>query len=187
MDDLFNLFADVDKPSADSLFVVHNDCVEKMSVAEIFDAQRYTDFKAVSYVSSPKFFAEVIKDFQTVTFILGIDNSENLSKFSDGISNYFESGESVNFFYNLPDKVKDSLIEERLQIRYGKQGVMIHDKIYLMANEKTSEYRVIIGSANFSNSAFNRDNFNFENVRVDDSKKLYDLYLARFNICLNRP
>ena len=186
MDDLFNLFADVDKPSADSLFVVHNDCVEKMSVAEIFDAQRYTDFKAVSYVSSPKFFAEVIKDFQTVTFILGIDNSENLSKFSDGISNYFESGESVNFFNDLPDKVKDSLIEERLQIRYGKQGVMIHDKIYLMANEKTSEYRVIIGSANFSNSAFNRDNFNFENVRVDDSKKLYDLYLARFKYLLEQ-
>ena len=185
MDDLINLFADVDKPSADSLFVVHNDCVEKMSVAEIFDAQRYTDFKAVSYVSSPKFFAEVIKNFHTVTFILGIDNSENLSKFSDGISNYFDSGKSVNFFNDLPDKVKDSLIEERLQIRYGKQGVMIHDKIYL-ANEKTAEYRVIIGSANLSNSAFNHDNLNFENVRVDDSKKLYDLYLARFKYLIEQ-
>ena len=106
MDDLFNLFADVDKPSADSLFVVHNDCVEKMSVAEIFDAQRYTDFKAVSYVSSPKFFAEVIKNFHTVTFILGIDNSENLSKFSDGISNYLDSGESLNFLMICPTTSK---------------------------------------------------------------------------------
>ena len=63
---------------------------------------------------------------------------------------------------------------------------MIHDKIYLLANEATENYRVVIGSANFSSSAFNSENKNFENVRIDDSKKLYDLYLNRFNILLQQ-
>ena len=181
---LLDLFAEVDKKFNDSLFVVHNDCVEMMTVVEIFDAKRYTDFKAVSYVSSPKFFSEVVKDFQTVTFILGIDNSENLTKFSNGLSAYLDSSDSVNFFNDLPDEIKNSIVKDNFQIRYGKPGVMIHDKIYLMANEKTADYRVVIGSANFSKSAFNPDNLNFENVRIDDSKKIYDLYLARFKYLL---
>lgn len=143
-------------------------------------------FKTLQIFSSPKFFSEVVKDFQTVTFILGIDNSENLSKFTDGISNYLDSTDNVKFFNELPDEVKNSLVEDRLQIRYGKPKVMIHDKIYLLANEKTSDYRVVIGSANFSNSAFNSDNLHFENVRIDDSKKLYDLYLTRFKYLLEQ-
>ena len=61
-----------------SLFVVHNEVEEKMTVEEIFDAKKFSDFRAVSYVSSPKFFAETVKDFQSVIFILGIDNVDNL-------------------------------------------------------------------------------------------------------------
>lgn len=186
MFNLLDIFAEADKKSNDSLFVVHNDSVEMMTVADIFDTKRYTDFKAVSYVSSPQFFSEVVKDFQTVTFILGIDNSENLTKFSDGISAYLDNRDNVEFFNNLPDEVKNSIVEDNFQIRYGKPGVMIHDKIYLLANENTSDYRVVIGSANFSKSAFNPDNLNFENVRIDDSKKLYDLYLIRFKYLLEQ-
>lgn len=186
MAEMLSLFGEIDKLSPNSLFVVHNSSVEQMTVAEIFDAERFTDFKAVSYVSSPKFFSDVIKDFQSVTFILGIDNSENLSKFKDGITDYVDSSEQVKFFNELSDDLKNSLVEERVQIRYGRQGVMIHDKIYLLANTKTGDYRVIIGSANLSNSAFDSDNLNFENVRVDDSKQLYDLYLSRFNYLLEQ-
>jgi len=63
---------------------------------------------------------------------------------------------------------------------------MIHDKIYLLANEETEDFRVIIGSANFSTSAFNSENKNFENIRIDDSKILYEIYLERFNYLLQQ-
>ena len=179
-----NLFETVGKISPESLFVVHNSAVSKMKVSEIFDTNRYNDLKAVSYVSSPKFFAETVKGFQSVIFIIGIDNVDNLNKFSDGVSAQFDSEENIKFFNELPDETKNFVIEDRIIIRYGKPGVMIHDKIYLLANEETEDYRVIIGSANFSTSAFDSENRHFENIRIDDSKNLYEIYLARFNYLL---
>ena len=183
---LIDLFDAVEKISLNSLFVVHNSAVTKMKVSEIFDAKRYTDFKAVSYVSSPKFFAETVKDFKAVTFILGIDNVDNLNKFSDGLSARFKSDDQIKFFNYLPNETKNLVVENNIKIRYGKPGVMIHDKIYLLANAETEDFRVIIGSANFSTSAFNSENKNFENIRIDDSKILYEIYLERFNYLLQQ-
>ena len=173
-----NLFEEVEKVSPESLFVVYNSAVTKMQISEIFNTQRYNDFKAVSYVSSPKFFAETVQDFQAVTFIIGIDNVDVLNKFSDGVSAQFNSDEQIKFFNALPEETKNFVVEDKIKIRYGKPGVMIHDKIYLLANEENGDYRVIIGSANFSTSAFNSENRNFENIRIDDSKSLYEIYLA---------
>ncbi len=181
-----NLFEEFEKVSLESLFVVYNSAVSKMKVSEIFDTNRYNDLKAVSYVSSPKFFAETVKSFQSVIFIIGIDNVDNLNKFSDGVSAQFDSEENIKFFNELPDETKNFVIEDRIKIRYGKPGVMIHDKIYLLANEETEDYRVIIGSANFSTSAFDSENRHFENIRIDDSKNLYEIYLARFNYLLEQ-
>jgi len=96
---LDNLFSEVEKP--ESLFVVHNDVEEKMTVEEIFDAKSFIDFKAVSYVSSPKFFAETVKDFQSVIFILGIDNVDNLNKFSDGLGAFTDAEDRIKFFNDL--------------------------------------------------------------------------------------
>lgn len=179
-----DLFSEVEK--SESLFVIHNEVEEKMMVDEIFDTSKFTDFKAVSYVSSPKFFAETVKGFQSIIFILGIDNVDNLNKFSDGLEVFVDAEDRIKFFNDLPDQTKALICKDKMQIRYGKSGVMIHDKIYLLANEETENYRVIIGSANFSASAFNSENKNFENIRVDDSKKLYDLYLKRFNYLLQQ-
>ena len=183
---MINLFDTVEKVSSDSLFVVYNSAVAKMKITEIFDSKRYTEFKAVSYVSSPKFFAETVKGFKSVIFILGIDNVDNLTKFSDGVSENLKSNDSVKFFNDLPDETKNLVVEDNIKIRYGKPGVMIHDKIYLLSNEKTGEYRVIIGSANFSTAAFNSENHNFENIRIDDSQNLYEIYLERFNYLLQQ-
>ncbi len=185
-DNSMNLFESVEKIPLNSLFVVHNSTVKKMKVSEIFDAKRYKDLKAVSYVSSPKFFAETVKNFQSVIFILGIDNVDVLNKFSDGFSALFNSEENVKFFNELPDETKNLVVDDKIKIRYGKSGVMIHDKIYLLSNEETGDYRVIIGSANFSTSAFNSENLNFENIRIDDSKNLYEIYLERFNFLIKQ-
>lgn len=185
MNGSINLFEKFEKTSADSLFVLLNGAPVKMTAREIFDARRYTSLKAVSYVSSPRFFAETVKNFESVIFILGINNVDNLNKFSDGVSAMF-STERIKFFNELPDDTKNLVIQNNIQIRYGKSGVMIHDKIYLLANETTDDYRVAIGSANLSADAFNPDNYNFENVRVDDSKDLYQIYSERFNYLLKQ-
>ena len=54
----------------------------------------------------------------------------------------------------------------------------IHDNFFLLANEETKRYRVVIGSISTSPD-------DFANFRVDDSKELYDLYLQRFDFLLS--
>ena len=161
--------------------MLYNEEPAQMTLEEIFDSRDYTDFYGISYVASPSFFAKIIKDFRSVNFILGINNIDTLNKFSDGFSSYLDNSPRVKFFNKLPDETKDLIIADSVKIRYGKPGVMIHDKIYLLSNVETNDYRVIIGSANLSNDAFNFHNQNFENIRIDDSKKLYDIYMNRFN------
>ena len=175
------LFDGSTKDEVNSLFILYNGEPVQMTLEEIFDSKEYTDFCGISYVASPSFFAKIIKGFRTVNFILGINNIDTLNKFSDGFSSYLDNSPRVNFFNKLPDETKDLIIADNVKIRYGKPGFMFHDKIYLLSNAEANGYRVIIGSANLSNDAFSFHNQNFENIRIDDSKKLYDIYMERFN------
>lgn len=165
-----------------SLFVVHNGRPEFIEAEKIFDASVYDTLYGVSYVSSPKFFFERIKDFNDVKFIVGIPDSEYMEDFQNSVVTLIADAEKgVNFFNELPPLIKNKVADNALQIRCAKPGLMFHDKLYLLANEKENRYRVVIGSANFNPAAFDPANANFENVRIDDGKALYDIYLARFN------
>ena len=176
-----SLFDEEQKNEVNSLFVLYNEEPVQMTLAEIFDTKSYNEFYAISYVASPRFFANIIKGFKSVNFILGINNIDTLNKFTDGFSSYLDNSPRVKFFNDLPNDTKELIIANNVKIRYGKPGVMIHDKIYLLSNKEANDYRVIVGSANLSNEAFDFHNQNFENIRIDDSKKLYDIYMERFN------
>ena len=163
------------------LWIVLNGMKKELDITEIFDAQKYEELYAISYVSSPSFFSKHTKGFLKVAFILGINDNANLEKFKDGIAliDSLNIEEKISFWNGLDEETRQQVIQNRLDIRYGTTNVIIHDKIYLLKNDKTKEYRVIIGSANFSNSAFCGKN-QFENIRIDDDKKLFDLYMERF-------
>ena len=157
-----------------SLFVLYNNLPVTMTEREIFDSQKYDTFHGVSYVASPKFFADMVKDFQKVVFIIGIPDSDVSNSFAQGLENILMQPEGgIEFFNQLPVAAKTRVADDAMQIRYGKAGVMIHDKIYLLSNAATGEYRTIIGSANMSLSAFGQENRNFENIRIDDGQELY--------------
>jgi len=144
------------KSSDQNLFVIHNNIETKMTVEEIFD-NNFTDLKIVTYKISPSFFNDVVKNFQTVMLIIG-DKKINAEIFQD----------------------------KSIKIKITKSK-LIHDKIFLLANEDRKNYRVVTGSANFTNAALNvaSKEHNFESIRIDDSKSLYDLYLQRFNFLYN--
>ena len=163
------------------LWIVLNGMKKELDITEIFDAQKYEELHAISYVSSPSFFSKHTKGFLKVAFILGINDNANLEKFKEGIAliDSLNIEEKISFWNGLDEESRQQVIQNRLDIRYGATNVIIHDKIYLLKNDKTKEYRVIIGSANFSNSAFCGKN-QFENIRIDDDKNLFDLYMERF-------
>lgn len=185
--DQMNIFGLTDNETEDLiepgyLLVVLNNQKQQLTIEEIFDCSKYNEFYAISYVSSPSFFSKYTKGFEKVSFILGINDNANLEQFASGIAlnAFIDMDSRISFWNGLADESKEQINNNRLDIRFGDTDVIIHDKIYLLKNEAASAYRVVIGSANFSNSAF-AGKKQFENVRIDDDKTLFDLYMERFN------
>lgn len=165
-----------------SLFILYNGKPVNFTTEQIFDFEEFDKFYGVSYVSSPKFFSEIAKNFEEVNFILGIPDSEISGKFIAALNNILSEPENGALFFNsLSSSSKNKVINGALNIRYGRAGVMIHDKIYLLSNENKNKYRVIIGSANLSVSAFDNENKNYENIRIDDDKEIFDIYKKRWD------
>lgn len=83
-------------------------------------------------------------------------------------------------------KAKDMVVENNLDIRYANVGNIIHSKLYLLDNYKTGAKRVIIGSANLTESAFSNQISQYEEVMVFDDNDIYETYLQRFRILQNK-
>lgn len=175
--DIFSAAAEPEK--APSLFVIKDgEVATEMTMQDIFDAETFDVLDAVTYVSSPSFFQKHTKGFSKVNLILGIDNSDLLESFARELSRkeQLEIEKRCRYLLDADEETQEKILSGRCQVRFGKIGVMIHDKIYLMKNDETKKYRVVIGSANFSQSAFSSENKNYENIRIDDDEKLYRIY-----------
>lgn len=171
-----------DEKCLDYLFILKNNRQVKLGLEDIFDYKRYDEIYAITYVSSPSFFSKYTKNFAKITFVVGIDDSENLEKFTRGIplKNFLDVDYRIEFWNNLDEDIKNKLNQRKLDIRFGNIDVIIHDKIYLLKNSLNNETRVITGSANFTQNAFANDK-QFENIRIDDNnEELFNIYFERF-------
>ena len=83
----------------------------------------------------------------------------------------------IRFMTDADEATQKKIAEGSCRLHYGEVGTMIHTKLYLLCNESTEEYRVITGSANFSEAAFSTENKNYETIRIDNNK---DLFLTDF-------
>lgn len=182
-EDQISLFGETLEQEVSSLFVVMNGkTVGKMEVGEIFDASVYDEFFAVSYVSSPKFFSKTTDGFHRIDFILGIDKSEMLEKFQRAVSwtKKVDVASRIRFMTDADETTQEKIANGSCRLHYGEVGTMIHSKLYLLRNEATGKYRVITGSANFSEAAFSTENKNYEIIRIDDDKDLFLTYKEQY-------
>lgn len=156
------------------LHIVHNDRVfhgEPFSLFEGFD-----ELRLITYVSSPEFFFEKIKGFRRVVAIFGEEETARVFYQLDPLieERFIAPAESDH-------EILKALDEGRIELRYMRTGERIHSKIYILKNA-LNELRVMLGSANFTSSAFgNRGQF--EELIVYDSSynpTLCELYLNRF-------
>nr|WP_295974228.1 phospholipase D family protein [uncultured Bacillus sp.] len=83
----------------------------------------------------------------------------------------------IELFQSLPEDIQELLKQERYQIRYSKKYNPIHSKLYLMDGLKDT--RVMVGSANFTDTAFSQRK-QFEELLVFDNSPLFDIYSQRF-------
>lgn len=159
------------------LNIVKDNKPTSMSIQQLFDPNVYEEIKAVSFVASPNFFFSTVRDFKKVTLIFGIEDSEVSNSFATGLAPLLDIEKRIEFFSSLPQNIQEHLRTENFSIRYSKQGNAIHSKIYLLRG--SDENRVIIGSANFTQTAFNNKK-QFEEIIVFDNSPLFEVYEKRF-------
>ena len=164
--------------------VINGKSVDKV-YSDLFDYEKYNQMYAATYVSSPQFFSKIAEDFDKVQIVLGIDKEEVNEAFAEGTSEIILN-KGVEFFKSMNKRAKDMVVENNLDIRYADIGTIIHSKLYLLDNDKTGAKRVIIGSANLTESAFSSKISQYEEVMVFDDNKIYETYLQRFRVLQNK-
>ena len=181
-----DLFSLMDKnPIKNPCCVVINGKCEDISWTELFDASKFDTIKCATYVSSGAFFEKSISDFSNVTIIIGIEKGDVKRAFDESIRARMY-GEGDKLFGNLSKECKERIIKKSFNIRYSLSNSIIHSKFYLLSNSLTGKNRVIMGSANLTESAFSNNIKQYEDVLVFDDSEYYEIYNNRFTAILEQ-
>lgn len=157
------------------LHILHNDKPFKSEPLTLFDGN-FTELRVVTYVSSPEFFFDRVKKFKKVIAILG--EEESAREFYQ-LDPTFE--ERFILSAESDPQVLEAIANGVIELRYMKAGERIHSKIYILSDVQGNT-RVMVGSANFTSSAFSNRG-QFEELIVYDSSynpSFCDAYIKRF-------
>ena len=171
MDSLFS-----QENSKQYLNIFYNDEKYLGNVKELFDSKKFDRLLICTFVSSPKFFFKETKEFDSVELLLGIEDSQNAQKY------LLDPKYTDDFFKSLDKTTLDKIATNKVTIRFTTIGTTIHSKIYIQQNSKTKETRVMMGSANYSATAFGNKK-QYEELLVYDSvynQKFTDQFLQRY-------
>ncbi|MDQ0254129.1 hypothetical protein J2S74_001502 [Evansella vedderi] len=160
------------------LNIVKNNKVVEMGIEELFDTNQFLELKAVSFVASSRFFFSTTKNFKRITLILGIEDGAVADSFVSGLAPLLDIEDRLKFFDSLSEDIKEKIRNDKFIVRYPQLGNPIHSKVYLLKGEEST--RVIIGSANFTETAF-KNKKQYEEILVFDNSPLYEVYEGRFN------
>ena len=167
---------DTPKESKRYLNIIYNDERYEEDVEKLFDATQFDTLHICTYVSSPKYFFTQTKDFDEVELLLGIEDNDNAQKY------LFDPKYTSDFFKSLDKTTLKKIAENKIRVRFAGIGSMIHSKIYILSDSKVGKTRVMIGSANYSLSAFGSSK-QYEELLVYDSEynaKLTEFYKQRY-------
>ncbi len=167
------------------LHVIKDNHLVNLTVDQIFDFKRYNVLHAITFVSSSKFFFDISKEFEEVKLILGIGDGNVSDAFKQGIMPLIDIEERINLFNIAPKSIKKKIRDNSYVIRYSKNGNPIHSKIYLLENNDNGENRLVLGSANLTDTAFNNTK-QYEEVLIYDNSPLFDIYTKRFKDIYNQ-
>lgn len=158
--------------------VLYNDEPYLGSIEELFDPGLFDTIQICTFVSSPKYFFKQTAKYQNIELLLGIEDTTNAEKFM------LDTQYTSSFFGSLNKDTLSKIASGAISVRFTKTGTTIHSKIYIQTNTKSSQYRVMIGSANYSYKAFGGQN-QFEELLVYDSdynEKMTSYFLKRYEL-----
>ncbi len=165
-----------------TLHIVHDGKVrEDMSIEEIFDSDKYNQFTGVTFSVSPNFINQYLQDFEEVTIVVGIPEQRvqvavnEAAKNLQGKVRSILDNDPVELYQGLSTQIKKKLVEKSIKL-YIPLGYVIHSKFYLLKNTETGDTRLIMGSANLSDQAFNSATNQFENIHIFDNTPMTAIY-----------
>lgn len=168
-----------------TLHILHNEQAVDMSIAEIFDTNRFDTFQGVTFSVSPKFMNTYLEGFKTVQLVVGIperhvqraanEAATHLKSKIEGILN----NEPAEWYQSLSTPLKAKLSDKAVQLLVPV-GCVIHSKFYLLRHSQTGETRVIMGSANLSDQAFHAGSNQYESILILDNHPIYDAYATYY-------
>jgi hypothetical protein len=137
----------------------------------------FDEFRAITFVSSPKAFFNFAKNFKKTILIIGIEDNDILKNFVHQIN----PDSNIDFFKDLDMDTLEKISRADIEVRYASLGKMIHSKIFIFKGKQVQ--RLMIGSANLTESALSNKK-QFEELIVYDENynpKLFDIFEKRFD------
>ena len=163
--------------------VIKDGKCEDLTWEELFDASSFDTLQCVTYVSSGSFFEKAVGKFDKVTIVIGIEKGDIQRAFGESVRARMQF-DGDKLFGSLSDEAKEKVINKSLNIKYSHAGSIIHSKFYLLSNSQNDKKRVIVGSANLTESAFSNNIKQFEDVVVFDNAEYFEIYKKRFDAIL---
>lgn len=161
-----------------TLHVIHNHEVADLSIQEIFDSELFDTFTGVTYSVSPSFINRYLAGFKKVSLAVGIaekriqnganEAAKNLQAKIEGLLNDEPSKLYQSLTTNVKEKLNDKTVELLIPL-----GYIIHSKFYLMSHSETKATRLVLGSANLSEQAFNNTSNQFESITIFDNDRMF--------------
>lgn len=187
--DMFEDFA-FDPPTADAkshtLHIIKDDEVVHLTIPEIFDRETYDTLIGVTYSVTASFINRYLSDFNQLELVIGLPNERvkhHANMAAKQITAKIEkdlNGEPVELYQGLTTELKEKVAKKSVEVLVPLAHA-IHSKFYLLSNTETNDNRLIIGSANLSEQAFNHTSNQFENIIIFDNHPLFQTYFTHYH------
>lgn len=175
-----------------SLFIIHDEKIKNdMDIKDIFDDKAYDSIIAVTYSASAAFINKYLNNFNKIQLVVGIPEPSHLNKTYEGLTAQsiaqsfipILKNEPVQLYQDLKPDILKKLNEQTFEM-LTPTGFVIHSKFYLLHNSKTKDNRIIIGSSNLSEAAFNKKTNQLETILIYDNSELFNQYNMYFTATL---
>ena len=157
--------------SANNLSIVKAKFIEDVSLSskELFEG--FNKMKAITYSSGISFMASVLSNFDDSEIIFGLENIVD-NKVATVMSVEATCIKEITKNKSA-QKLADLIEQDKLSLHISRD-TKSHEKIYILSSNDGRK-RIIVGSSNFSYSAFN--GVQRENITIfDDDEKAFEYY-----------
>lgn len=175
--DQTSLFSDEELANvSNNLSVVEAKFVENVSYNSKDLFEGFNKLKAITYSSGITFMTNVLSNFDDSEVIFGLENIVD-NNVATVLSVQMECIKQITKNKSA-EKLANLIEEDKLKLYVSRDNTS-HEKIYILSSDDGRK-RVIVGSSNFSYSAFN--GVQRENIIVfDNDDKAYEYYNKRFD------